>query len=194
MASEAQEPLEGWPYEAILTHLTKRPEMEPKAVAAVVVDEFVTLYKDYEDATTTLAACDLSLVSEATRYVAELTDVLVKNDQPAVFDAFMLARYIVQCDNTIESVDLVDLCELLVKKTPDESIRKKAQNLIEFLQKSGFIIKAQPLEGPTKFWHGVAIYFPQFEVSERYAKLDFVQPNVTKWKQFIDTYVSTSGR
>ena len=195
VSSEAQEPLEGWPYEAFLRLLTDSPEMKPPRVAKLIVEEFVKLYEDYENSSTTLAACDLTKCDVIKAGLADLSDALLANlHENEVFDAIMLVRYLVQSNEAIETVDLYDLCELLKLKCKNAAILGSCERLIEAFRDSRMVIKTQPLKDDAKYWHGLGVYFPSSEVSAQYGRLDIVQPGITRWKEFIDKYVSTDGR
>jgi hypothetical protein len=195
VSSEAQEPMEGWPYEALVRELIKNPKMTPPEIATVAVDEFVKLYEDYENSSTTLAACDTSRCVQLVEPLSNLVDCFLANiDDSEVTDAIMLTRYIVQADDFIESVDLYDFCNLLMKKSRNKGIVECCDRFIQTFHESGAIIKRQPLVGGAEHWHGLSIYFPTVEVSQQYNNLDLVQGSLTNWKKFIDRYVDMSGR
>jgi hypothetical protein len=195
IASEAQEPLEGWPYEGFLKRMTQNPKMGPAEVATAVVDEFVKLYEDYENSATTLAACDLQNCLRLIEPLRRLTEFILANiDDTDIVDAIMLTRYLVRSDDLIEVVDLYDLCELLMTKSKNNNIISHCREVIRGFDNSGAIINRQPLTGEAEHWHGLSIYFPTFEVSQKYKLLDLIQGPLSNWEQFIDTYVGLSGR
>lgn len=195
VSSEAREPMEGWPYEGLLRKLTQKPRMTPEEVSSMVVDEFVKLYADYENSSTTLAACDVSKVDAVVKSFKELVDSLLWNlDKQDVVDAILLTRYIVKSDELIESADLCDLCELLAKKCRRKEIISRCRAFIQEFKDSKVMIKTQPLVGLAEHWHGLSVYFPTVEVSDLYANLDVIKEPLSNWKQFIDLYVDISGR
>jgi len=195
VSSQAQEPLEGWPYEMILRRLVDDPYMQPRELAHVIVEEFVALYADFEDSSTTLAACDLNQCDALVRHFSELTEVLMENvDLTEVFDAIMLARYLVKADDVIESVDLFDYFELLRMKCGNVKVKAACDAFLRAFEETRMVLETQPLEGSARHSHGLAIYFPATEVSKLYGGLDINDPRVTRWKEFVDKYVETPGR
>ena len=195
VSSEAQEPMEGWPYEALVRELTKNPQMCPQQIAAVTVDEFVKLYEDYENSSTTLAACNTEECVKLIEPLSSLVDCLLANiEDSEVADAIMLTRYIVQADDFIEAVDLYDFCNLLKQKSRNEKIVECCDKFVCQFNKQAAVIKTQPLVGGAEHWHGLSIYFPTNEVSEQYHKLDLIQEPLRNWKEFIDKYAELTGR
>ena len=195
VSSQAQEPLEGWPYEMILRRLVDDPYMKPREFAHVIVEEFVALYADFEDSSTTLAACDLNQCDALVKHFGELTEVLMANaDETEVFDAIMLARYLVKADDVIESVDLFDYCDLLRMKCKNVKVRAACNDFLHAFEETRMVFETQPLKGSAQHSHGLAIYFPTSEVSKLYGGLDINDPRVTRWKEFVDMYVETPGR
>jgi len=195
VSSEAQEPLEGWPYEALVRELTNNPNMSPQQVAAAAVDEFVKLYADYENSSTTLAACDASKCVKLIEPLSNLVDCFLANIHDSeVVDSILLTRYLVQSDDVIEAVDLFDFCNLLMKKSRNKGIVECCRRFVQEFEESGIIIKKQPLTGGAEHWHGLSIYFPTVEVSQQYHKLDLIEQLLGNWKKFIDIYVDLSGR
>ena len=57
VGSEQTEPLDGWPYDTILSKLAKKPSLAPKDLSAVIVDKYLASYPPNEGVTQ--SACDL---------------------------------------------------------------------------------------------------------------------------------------
>ena len=73
VGSEETEPLEGWPYDTILTELVKKPAMTAKDLSALIVNKYIASYS--KDAVTQ-SACDLSKAGALAAAVADLAKAL----------------------------------------------------------------------------------------------------------------------
>lgn len=195
VGSQAEEELEGWAYEGFLRRLINDPDMSPEQLSNAIVEEFAVLYEEYENAAVTLSACDLSesvtLANAVDRLAGSLLDNLDDDDE---LDALMLARYRVWQNELIDSVDLYDLCYLLSRKTQQAATTTACKKVMDVIKDSNFVISESHIGDEMKYCQGLAIYFPTQEVSPLYARLDFVQPTVTRWGKFIQEYVDTTQR
>jgi hypothetical protein len=191
VGSEQTEPLDGWPYDTILSELAKKPSMAPKDLSTVIVDKYLASYPPNEGVTQ--AACDLAKSAEVAAAIKGLAAALsggVGNN--AIKQAIMQARAQVQSYEIPENIDLADFCNLLIKNAGvDAGIKSACQKVTDaVIGKSGLVVKSGSKGGSVKNSHGLAIYFPTINVSPLYAKLDFTKK--TGWGAFLGKYLTAA--
>lgn len=195
VASEAEEELEGWPYEGFLKQLVKNPKISPEELADVIVNEFINLYSDHDNIVASLSACDLSKSSEVAAAVNKLAETLLPLlDDEQVLDSVMVSRYRVWSDEIIESVDLYDFCYLLRKSSHRADVRAACETVMKVIENSGFIVSFKGIGKGMQYCRGLGIYFPQTAVSAHYHNLDFVKEDGTLWGEFLKGYVKATER
>lgn len=195
VASEAEEELEGWPYERFLAQLVKNPEMSPRTLANIIVEEFINLYADHDNIVASLSACDLSKSAKVAASVNKLAEILLALlDDERVLDSVMVARYRVWSDEVIESVDLYDFCYLLRRSSNHADVRAACANVMDVIENSGFIHSFKGIGKGMQYCRGLGIYFPRSEVSAQYDRLDFVREDGAMWGDFIKGYVKATAR
>ena len=191
VGSEQTEPLDGWPYDTILSELAKKPSIAPKDLSAVIVDKYLASYPANEGVTQ--AACDLEESVAVTAAIKGLAAALSGGlGNNAVKQAIMQARAQVQSYEIPENIDLADFCTLLMKNAGvDARIKAACQKVIAaVVGKSGMIVKSGSKGATVKNSHGLAIYFPTVNVSPLYAKLDFTKQ--TGWGAFLEKYLAAA--
>jgi hypothetical protein len=183
VGSQETEPVDGWPYDTILTALIQKPDMSPDALCKLVVQNYVASYRG-SDESVTQSACDLKAsvkFAEAFKTFASamktgLTDKAVKTTIEDV-------RNRVQDYQVADNVDLIDLCQLLKDSSVPQSIKSACDEVIASVQgNSGLVIESGNLGTSMEHSNGLAIYFPTRLVSPLYAGLDFT--NKTGWVIF----------
>lgn len=188
VGSQETEPVDGWPYDTILTALIQKPDMSPDALCKLVVQNYVASYRG-SDESVTQSACDLKAsvkFAEAFKTFASamktgLTDKAVKTTIEDV-------RNRVQDYQVADNVDLVDLCQLLKDSSVPQSIKSACDEVIASVQgNSGLVIESGNLGTSMEHSNGLAIYFPTRLVSPLYAGLDFT--NKTGWGDFLEEYI-----
>ena len=81
VGSEETEPVDGWPYDTILTALSKQPDMSPIELSKLIVKYYINSYKGSGEAVTQ-SACDLSAsltVASAVKKLASALKTCLKN-------------------------------------------------------------------------------------------------------------------
>ena len=187
VGSEETEPLDGWPYDSILTELAKNPAMTPKALSSLIVKKYLASYTS--DAVTQ-SACDLATADRVSGPVTALATTL----KAALNDAtktqqILVARTKVQSYEVTDNIDIVDFCSLLAKGLPGSDIAQRCQDVIQAVQ--SYYVIAHGFKGASmKNSNGLAIYFPTQAVSPLYAGLDFSKK--TGWDAFLKAYINAS--
>jgi hypothetical protein len=193
VGSEQTEPLDGWPYDAILAELAKKPATLPKDLSAVIVDKYIDSYPPNEGVTQ--SACDLRKSDTFVKAVKNLAAALSASlESASVKQAIMLARAQVQSYEVPENIDMVDFCTLLQKNAGlDAASRTACKKVIDVVAgKDGIIVKSGYKGAAVKNSNGLAIYFPTVNVSPLYARLDFTKK--TGWGAFIEKYLTASRK
>ena len=184
VGSEQTEPLDGWPYDTILTELAKKPAMDAKDLSRLIVDKYVA---SYSTDSVTQSACDLSQADALANAVAGLATALTARLGDATFkQAILAARTQSQAYEVADNIDLVDFCSLLQQAAVESEITQRCQDVSQAAQ-SRYVVAQDYKGSDLKNSHGVAIYFPTVTVSPLYAGLDFSKK--TGWDDFLKAYL-----
>lgn len=186
VGSEQTEPGEGWPYHTILKTLAEKPGMTPRELSFLIVRRYLASYSDDENIT--LSACDLSKADALIESMADLTKALREyvNEEP-VQAAILHSRHRAQSFDTLDYVDLVDLCSLLgplcaCYREIEASCRKVVWAVEDdYVMRHGF--KGDEMGNS----NGVSIYFPLDSLSPLYQGLDFSKK--TGWGRFLTAFI-----
>jgi hypothetical protein len=194
VASQTEEELKGWPYKRFLRKLVNEPQATPAQLGQVIVEEYAAFYASYKDSEVTLSACNLQNHGELVRAVNRLSGSLIDNiDDDDVLSAIIAARYRVQSDEIIQTVDLCDLCELLFRNCKPAAIRTNCEEIINRIKSPNLII-ANYAGTAAKYAFGLGIYFPTKRVAGHYERLDFVISGAPRWLEFLRAYLSRTLR
>jgi hypothetical protein len=185
VGSEQTEPMEGWPYTAILSELTKSPAITARNLCALIPGKYADSYKNDS---VTQSACDISKADELASEVAGLSAALNAGLADSATRQHLLnARTRVQEYDVEDNIDLVDFCAVLMKNMPDTEIARCCRNVIQTTQ-SAYVIANKSKGKGLENSHGVAIYFPRGSVSPLYQSLDFC--GKTGWDTFLKNYLA----
>jgi hypothetical protein len=191
VGSEEVEPGDGWPYDRILTKLTKKPTMMPNELATTIVDEYLASYPT--NAEVTQSACDLSKAGLLANSVDQLAGSMNNHlSDEALRSKIVECRLQTQTYETPDYIDLYDFCDLLEGKTGFEDIRAACSAVKNAIQSDGVVIRSGYKGENVKHSNGLSIYFPQKSLSSLYATLDFTKE--TSWGNFLEKYISSTRR
>lgn len=190
VASEENEPADGWPYDRILSRITTNPEMRAAELARSIVSDYVGWYRDR--ATTdeiTLAALDLSQLASLAAPLGEFARRLaadMNNSYPDIWRAQRnSARF---WHNTLW--DLGDFCEVLRATASNAAVGEAAQDVIDALAPGDgrFVLAESHLGTKVERCMGVTIYLvpPITSISRYYGELDFSQNH--PWISMLEAY------
>ena len=86
VASQEVEPMEGWPYPAILKAVNRQPQMDGAALAVAIVDEYAASYggKTRADDTVTQSAIATARTEKTEALAKELVDALLLDPAPVL--------------------------------------------------------------------------------------------------------------
>jgi hypothetical protein len=198
VASENYVPLYGYPYDEILKALVANPEMSALDFAKLIVAEFAEFYQPRAHfnggVMATLSVIDISMVDEAVKELADLTNVL-KNNMPYYHDLISEARgegNLPWAEYGWEYyIDLPSFVKYL-NATADGNVKNLANVLLATLQED--VIKAvgntEPMDSAEAL--GLGIWFPPSEntpltlkLLPYYQKLAFASGG---WLDFLYAY------
>jgi hypothetical protein len=191
VGSEETEPLDGWPYDTILSALYQQSDMLPTDLSKLIVRHYIDSYKGSGEAVTQ-SALDMSVSPVLASAVKSLVATLkagLKNSTTRM--AIADARNRVQEYDIPDNIDLVDLCQLLKESSIPVTMKSACDQVIAAIQgNSGFVISSGYYGAPMRRSNGVAIYFPTRIVSPLYSRLDFVKK--TGWGTFLKAYINAT--
>jgi hypothetical protein len=200
VGSEETEPLNGWPYDAILGALDAIPSYSPADLAGTIVNEYVDSYPTTKTHLTQSAA-DVTKLSNLVNKINAFTDAANSewaNLEIARDNSF---RYHHGCPSEVcWGIDLWDFADEVCKEVTSSAIENAAfdiQNAID-----DFIISERHSTDMDES-HGIAIYFPStlttfnndpdhtgYEQSNTYMPVDFVQYH--NWDNWLQNYYTNN--
>ncbi len=190
VASEENEPNNGWPYDVVLRELTEHIDLPTAQLAEHIVHAYIKSYVDIEyDGPVTQAACDLSKVRDVVEPLDKLADALIAHLPDAANEIWKAQKNSARFwHNTLW--DISHFCQELAKLTSDSSVQKAAQDVQEAL-KSGpgrFVIAESHNGDRVKNCAGSTIYLvpPITTISRYYADLDYAGKH--RWLPFLKAY------
>ncbi|MFX1321662.1 MAG: clostripain-related cysteine peptidase [Promethearchaeota archaeon] len=184
VSSEEVIPLEGWPYDTILSDLTSTPTMSPNSLGTIIVNRYIEYYgtNDIE----TLSAVDLLQENTLSTAIESLALELTSKIGTYLTD-IRAARWASDAsyfDPTF--IDLYNFSYQLYNRISDTAIQNAAQNIMNAIN-SMMIAEAHGLNHPG--FHGITIYYPVIigNYDSSYETiLDFT--NDLSWDDFLLTY------
>jgi hypothetical protein len=189
VASEENEPFDGWSYNSVLARLTAEPEIPTNDFAAHIVDAYIKSYADW-DYVVTQTALDVSKLEQLTHPLDELVDALLAHMPEAAFEIWTAQRKTTAkfWHNTLW--DITHFCEMLAQDTNSEAVKNAAQQVLMAHQTgAGNFVVAEAHRGDkVARCGGVTIYLmpPPSEISRYYDDLDFA--NDHRWPDLLKAY------
>ena len=190
VASEENEPGDGWPYDAVLGRLVENPDLPTADLAAHIVDAYIESYvaRHYRGPVTQ-AALDLAQVETLAGPMDELAGCLVAHMPDAAMEIWRAQRKAAHFwRNTLW--DVFHLCEELERLTEDDGVRRAAQGVRAALEVGpGNCVIAEGHNGSkVDRCGGVTIYLipPLMEVSRYYGELDYARDH--RWLEMVEAY------
>ena len=212
VSSEEEIPLNGYPYDDILTGLTNNPGWSSATLSKKIVDYFVASYEpsgsqtENEFATLSAINCDSSkhtylwgALNDACELMIDDMTTLKNDISTARHDADYYGQITGQVypfvPDQIDSIDLYDFCDILANNldpntwatliTKLENVKTKISNAI--IKERHYVSGSTE---PHANSHGVSIFFPDdpgewSAVRDEYRKLNIKD---SKWDEFLDAW------
>jgi hypothetical protein len=190
VASEENEPADGWPYDRILGRITDNPEMEAAELASSIVSDYVDWYRDRDTTEDiTQAALDLSQLASLTAPLDAFAGHLTTDMSNSYPDIWRAQRKSTRFwHNTLW--DLGHFCEVLHGTTNTDEVGEAAQAVIDALApgEGRFVLAESHLGSKVERCMGVTIYLvpPITSISRYYGELDFSQNH--RWMSMLEAY------
>lgn len=190
VASEENEPNDGWPYDRVLARLVESPEMAAGDLARHIVDDYVASYveRGYRGAVTQ-CALDLSRVEELAAPLDDLAGALVAGMPDAAGEIWRSQRLSARfAHNTLW--DIANFCGQIGAGSVSEPIQEAASSVRAALapgQESPVLAEAH--HGATvEHCGGVNLYLvpPLVRISPYYRELAFAQDR--HWLEMLEAY------
>jgi hypothetical protein len=192
VASEENEPNNGWPYDRVLRYLVEHPDAETADLAKHIVREYVDSYTEIAySGPVTQSALDLSQVDVLTEPLDSLSDALV----PRIGDAkreIGEALYNTSANFWRGTLwDIAHFCAELAAETDDDDTRQAALAVKAALQpeSSAFVVAEAHHGDKVDQCGGTTIYLPPrilHKVSRYYDELDYAQAH--RWLAMLESY------
>jgi hypothetical protein len=190
VASEENEPADGWPYDRVLGRLAADPGMTTADFARHIVSDYVAWYQERgHTGGVTQAAIDLARLGVLTGPLDVLADRLAAVMPAAYADVWQAQRRSTRFwHNTLW--DLGHFCSQLGERTADPELADAARAVLAALEcGEGQPLIAQRHSGDSvSNCRGITIYLvpPMTELSRFYGELDFATDH--RWLNMLEEY------
>lgn len=157
VGSEETEPVDGWPYDLILSQLSNNIDMTARDLKLTVVKKYIESYKGTGNAVTR-SACDLTASKNFANAAKVFAEALIKGLAEARTLALITkVRNRVQEYQVNDNVDLVNFCQLLKNSNIPETLRSSCSEVISVVRdSSGLVVNSGYNGGVMKQSNGVA--------------------------------------
>ncbi|MBN2392977.1 MAG: hypothetical protein JXR84_19760 [Anaerolineae bacterium] len=192
VASEENEPNNGWPYDKVLAELVHNPDMPTADLARHIVTAYVKFYTDQAySGSVTQAALDLAQVEVLAQPLDALADVLIPKMSTGKY-WLGEALYKTQAHFRNGTLwDVAEMCEHLAAETDDTDVRKAAKKVLKKLQpqNADFVIAEGHYGSKVERCGGITIYLPPrilHQISPYYKEVAYAQNH--KWSKLLKKY------
>jgi hypothetical protein len=177
VASEENEPGDGWPYDTILGELSGNPLVSSGQLAVDIVDKYIF---SYPYGNVTQSAIDLSYMGTLAGQLSNLA-LAIMSDSLTPKSKYILASVSSQYYGDYDFIDLYDFCNQLVTYSNSLEVKNIALNIQQTLNyaviKSGY--NGKSVSGSK----GLSIYFPYVTYDYYYNNTNFSQD--TFWDEML---------
>jgi hypothetical protein len=195
VASEDEELVEGWPYDAVLKRFS--PGLTPVDAAKAIVEEFENANKAKTYATLSAIALDqIDVLAGALDSLGvALLPVLSANSSTVTAARARTTEF--ATDGYIDVVDFVSrlkasfMAALPVGDNARAQITAAADSVLTATSAAVIATNRQPAAGADFRPHGIAIYMPINPINRDFLNLAFAE-RAPKWAQFVESYASMS--
>lgn len=178
VASEENEPNDGWPYDTILGQLVSYPTMTPNQLATDIVDSYVFSYTVSDDVTQ--SAIDLSYMDTLANQLSAMA-LAIMSDTLTPSVNYINASTSSQYYDDWDFIDLNDFCNEVLAYSNSVFVKNIASNIQQTLS-SAVLRWAYYGYGVDKS-RGLSIYFPYTAYDSYYNNTNFAQD--TQWDEML---------
>ncbi|MBC8499680.1 MAG: hypothetical protein H8D39_04030 [Candidatus Atribacteria bacterium] len=177
VASEENEPNDGWPYDTILGELAGNPLISPEQLAVDIVDKYIFSYPFNN---VTQSAIDLSYMDTLAGQLSNLA-LAIMSDSSTTKSKYILASVNSQYYGDPDFIDLYDFCNQLLTYLNSLEVKNIALNIQQTLNYA--VIKSEYSGGSVSGSKGLSIYFPYIAYHYYYNYTNFAQD--TFWDEML---------
>jgi hypothetical protein len=188
VASEENEPGDGWPYDRILGRLVAEPDIATSNFAVSIVTDYIEWYQEnHLSPTVTQTAYDLSRIMDLLEPLDALARYSILN-----MDAMRQAIWSASIKSTDfhggTLRDIGHFCKELSEASKDTSAQAAANAVVEAHRVGeGYALIAEGHSGPkVKDCHGATVYLPLAKISQYYEEVDFARD--IRWLDMLKSY------
>ena len=180
VASEENEPGDGWPYDTILGQLVVNPTTSPEQLATDIVDKYIYSYPSYD---VTQSAIDLSHMDTLATQLSNLA-LAIMSDTLTPKDVYINAAYSSQYYGDPDFIDLYDFCSKVLIYSYNVQVKSIALSIQQTLI-SSVVINSNYNGWSVSGSKGLSIYFPWYYAynSNKYNSINFAQD--TFWDEML---------
>jgi len=180
VASEENEPGDGWPYDTILAQLIANPTMSSTQLATDIVDKYIYSYS-YNDVTQ--SAIDLSYIDTLATQLSNFA-LAIMSDTLTPSINYMEAAYSSQYYGDPDFIDLYDFCSNVLIYSYNIQVKSIALSIQQTLI-SSVVINSNYNGWSVSGSKGLSIYFPWYYAynSNKYNSTNFAQD--TFWDEML---------
>ena len=180
VASEGNEPGDGWPYDTILDQLVSNPFMSPKQLSTDIVDKYIYSYPSYD---VTQSAIDLIYIDTLATQLSNLA-LAIMSDTLTPKDVYINAAYSSQYYGDPDFIDLYDFCSKVLIYSYNVQVKSIALSIQQTLI-SSVVINSNYNGWSVSGSKGLSIYFPWYYTynSNKYNSTNFTQD--TFWDKML---------
>lgn len=179
VASEENEPNDGWPYDTILEELVGDPTMSSTQLADTIVNRYIYSYTSFDDVTQ--SAIDLSHMDTLATQLSNLALAIMSDTlTPTInyIDAANSSQYYSDWD----FIDLYDFCNKVLTYSYNFQVKSIALSIQQTLV-SSVVINSNFDGWSVSDSKGLSIYFPHVAYDNYYNNTNFAQD--TKWDEML---------
>jgi hypothetical protein len=177
VASEENEPGDGWPYDTILAQLVANPTMSSIQLATDIVDKYIY---SYPYGNVTQSAIDLSYMDTLTSQLSNLA-LAIMSDSSTTKSKYVLASVTSQYYGDWDFIDLFDFCNQLLAYSNSLEVKNIASSIQQTLNYA--VIKSGHSGGNVSDSKGLSIYFPYTAYHYYYNYTNFAKD--TFWDEML---------
>ena len=180
VASEENEPGDGWPYDTILAQLVANPTVSSTQLATDIVDKYIYSYPSYN---VTQSAIDLSYMNTLAMQLSSLA-LAIMSDTLTPSINYRNAAYYSQHYGDPDFIDLYDFCSKILIYSYNVQVKSLALNIQQTLV-SFVVINSNYNGWSVSGSKGLSIYFPWYYAynSNKYSSTNFAQD--TFWDEML---------
>jgi Clostripain family len=191
VASEENEPNNGWPYDRVLQRLVANPHAPTKELAAGIVTDYIQSYLDVGfTGDVTQAALETGRITRVSSTMAELARRLTAHMPNAADEIWRAQRRSTHfCQATLW--DIREFCDQLASSSASLNVREAAAAVVVEIDRrpDGFVIEEDQSGAGVDDCGGVSVYLvsPLKPISRYYADLAWAK-DVSPWLDMLRRY------